>query len=83
MSLKTNRETLQVSAQREGGCDHLVVSSQGMGGQQRPAMDCVWGVVDQNGSVLYLEDLDAVSHHRGHAELTQLQRKQRTPICQL
>lgn len=46
--------------------------------QQRPVLDHVRSVVDKNCSVLYLQDLDAVSYYRRHAELTQLQRKQQT-----
>lgn len=56
---------------------YLVVSCQRLVSQQRSVLDRVAGVVDQDGSVLDLQDLDAVSHHRRHAELTQLQRKRR------
>lgn len=61
---------------------YLVVGSQSVVSQQRPVMHGVRGGVDEDGSVLYLEDLDAVSHHRRHTELTQLQRKT-TVSCQL
>lgn len=58
--------------QREG---YLVIAAQSVVSQQRPALDRVRSVVNENGSVFYLQDLDAVSHQGRHTELTQLQRK--------
>lgn len=63
---------------------YLVVGRQRVAGQQRPVVDGVRSGVDQDGSVLYLQDLDAVSHHRRHTELTQLQKKKNKSVnCQL
>lgn len=44
-----------------------------MFGLQGSVLDVVGCVVDQDGSVLHLQDLDAVSHHGRHDELAQLQ----------
>ena len=43
---------------------YLVISSQCMVSQQRPVLYRVRSAVDNNRSVLYLQDLDTVSHHR-------------------
>ena len=42
-------------------------------------MDGIGGVVDQDGPVLDLQDLDPMSDHRGDAELTHLHTHTHTP----
>ena len=53
-------------------CVYLVCGSEGPVGKQGSVVDGVGSVVEQDGAVLHLQHLDALPHHRRHAELTQL-----------
>ena len=56
---------------------YLLVAAQTVVGQDGTVVQQVRCVVHKSRSVFYLQDLDAVSDHRRHAELTQLGRERR------
>lgn len=57
-------------------CQHyLLIVPESVVSQHRSVLDLVRCVVDKDCSVLNLQDLDAMSHHRRHAELTQLRQR--------
>lgn len=51
---------------------YLLIPTELLSRQQRAVVNGVGSVVDQDRPVLDLQDLNAVSHHRRHGELTQL-----------
>ena len=64
--------SLYISLSTSPSLPHLVVSSHRRVRQQGSVVDGIGGVVDQDGPVLDLQDLDPMSDHRGDAELTHL-----------
>lgn len=73
--LPGERSHTHICGGKDDSNHHLIRASQRAVGQQGPVVDGEGSLVDQDGSVLDLQDLDSVSHHRRHAELTQLDKK--------